>query len=109
MMPDQRSKLGVMPDGVHEQMDQNRTAAGAKRACAASGKFQNFFPLRRRPLWQAMQKFHGAVMGGKDLVYGAVRDCAVIRLKNVAQALGISRATLYRRIAKFGIVAPHRR
>ncbi|MDN7178483.1 GAF domain-containing protein [Caballeronia sp. SEWSISQ10-4 2] len=26
-----------------------------------------------------------------------------------AQALGISRATLYRRIAKFGIVAPHRR
>uniref|UniRef100_UPI00345BD74A helix-turn-helix domain-containing protein n=1 Tax=Sphingomonas bacterium TaxID=1895847 RepID=UPI00345BD74A len=25
-----------------------------------------------------------------------------------AQALGISRATLYRRIAKFGIVAPHR-
>ena len=26
-----------------------------------------------------------------------------------AQALGVSRATLYRRIAKFGIVAPHRR
>ncbi|CAN7721880.1 GAF domain-containing protein [Caballeronia sp. LjRoot31] len=26
-----------------------------------------------------------------------------------AQALGLSRATLYRRIAKFGIVAPHRR
>ncbi len=26
-----------------------------------------------------------------------------------AQTLGVSRATLYRRIAKFGIVAPHRR
>jgi sigma-54 dependent transcriptional regulator, acetoin dehydrogenase operon transcriptional activator AcoR len=26
-----------------------------------------------------------------------------------AQVLGISRATLYRRIAKFAIVAPHRR
>ncbi|MFM0731775.1 helix-turn-helix domain-containing protein [Paraburkholderia sediminicola] len=44
----------------------------------------------------------------RDRIVAALTD-AKWRPDETAQTLGISRATLYRRIAKFGIVPPHRR
>ncbi|MFM0027829.1 helix-turn-helix domain-containing protein [Paraburkholderia madseniana] len=44
----------------------------------------------------------------RDRIVAALTD-AKWHPDETARTLGISRATLYRRIAKFGIVPPHRR
>ncbi|MFM0501390.1 sigma-54-dependent Fis family transcriptional regulator [Paraburkholderia caffeinilytica] len=65
-------------------------------------------PKPRNPAPQAQPTFTDIDALERDRIVAALTN-AKWRPDEAAQTLGLSRATLYRRIAKFGIVPPHRR
>jgi transcriptional regulator of acetoin/glycerol metabolism len=65
-------------------------------------------PKHRNPAREAQPTLSEIDALERDRIVAALTD-AKWHPDETAQTLGISRATLYRRIAKFGIVPPHRR